>query len=87
MEYYRSLFFSWRNIAAILQVSISTLQRRRKEFRLSDELEQYSDISNDELDKIHAAVSGSFQYGILTSNIGRRRFIGALRSRGLHIQR
>ena len=42
VEYLRSLFFSWTKITAILQVSISTLQRRRKEFGLSDELEQYS---------------------------------------------
>ena len=42
VEYLRSLFFSWTKIAAILQVNISTLQRRRKEFGLSDELEQYS---------------------------------------------
>ena len=36
------LFFSWTKIAVILQVNISTVQRRRKEFGLSDELEHYS---------------------------------------------
>ena len=87
VEYLRSLSFPWTKIAAILQVSISTLQRRRKEFGVSDELEKYSDISDDELQRTHAAVSGSFQSGPLTSNIGRRRFIGALRSRGLGVQR
>ncbi|PFX25078.1 hypothetical protein AWC38_SpisGene10295 [Stylophora pistillata] len=87
VEHLRSLFFSWTKIAAILQVSISTLQRRRREFGLSDELEKFSDISDDELDRIYATVSGNFQSGPLTPNIGRRRFIGALRSRGLRVQR
>ncbi|PFX26328.1 hypothetical protein AWC38_SpisGene9041 [Stylophora pistillata] len=74
-------------IAAIFQVSISTLQRRRREFGLSDELEKFSDISDDESDIIYATVSGNFQSGPLTPNIGRRRFIGTLRSRGLRVQR
>ncbi|PFX34646.1 Nuclear migration protein nudC [Stylophora pistillata] len=87
VEHLRSLFFSWTKIAAILQVTISTLQRRRREFGLSDELEKFSDISDDELDRIYATVSGNFQSGPLTPNIGRRRFIGALRSRGLRFQR
>jgi hypothetical protein len=79
--------FSWTKIAAILQVSLSTLQRRRKEFGFSDKFEKYSDISVDELDRIYATITGNSQDGLLTPNIGRRRFIGALRSRGLRIQR
>lgn len=71
----------------MLQVSVSTLQRRRKEFELSDEFERYSDITDDELDEIHASITGNSSEGPLTPNIGRRRFIGALRSWGLRIQR
>lgn len=33
------------------------------------------------------SITGNSSEGPLTPNIGRRRFIGALRSRGLHIQR
>ncbi|CAH3173066.1 unnamed protein product [Porites lobata] len=47
----------------------------------------YSEISDDELDEIYRTVTGSSSTGPLTPNIGRRRFIGALRSRGWSIQR
>ena len=71
----------------MLQVSVSTIQRRRREFGLVNEFERYSGISDDELDQIHASVSGNSQEGPITPNMGRRRFIGALRSRGLRVQR
>ena len=85
VEHLRSLYFSWEAIAGILQVSVSTLQRRRKEFGLSDSA--YSEISDDELDEMYSGITGSPTTGIVTPNIGRRRFIGALRSRGLNVQR
>ncbi|CAH3041319.1 unnamed protein product, partial [Porites lobata] len=47
----------------------------------------YSEISDDELDDIYRRVTGSSSTGPLTPNIVRRRFIGALRSRGWSIQR
>lgn len=68
-------------------MSISTLQRRRKEFNLTDEFENYSDISDNELDQIYASIVGRPNEGPSTPNIGRRRLIGALRSRGLRVQR
>ncbi|XP_077978536.1 uncharacterized protein LOC144433983 isoform X2 [Glandiceps talaboti] len=87
LEHLRSLFFPWQKIADMLQVSVSTIQRRRKEFGLSETFEGYSDITDDELDAIHGTITGNGTEGPLTPNIGRRRFIGALRSRGLRIQR
>ena len=87
LEHLRSLYFSWQKIADMLQVSVSTIQRRCREFGLSDEFERYSDITDDELDQIYASVTGNSCEGPLTPNVGRRRFIGALRSRGLRIQR
>ncbi|XP_068680455.1 uncharacterized protein [Montipora foliosa] len=48
VEHLRSLYFSWEAIADILQVSISTLKRQRKELGLSDFA--YSEISDDELE-------------------------------------
>ena len=50
LEHLRSLFFSWKKIADMLQVSVSTIQRRCKEFGLDDKYESYSDIKDDELD-------------------------------------
>ena len=87
LEHLRSLFFSWEKIASLLHVSISTLQRQRKEFGLTDEFKNYSDISDNELDQIYASIAGRPDEGPCTPNIGRRRFIGALRSRGLNVQR
>lgn len=58
--------------------------------KTSEEFEQYSVISNHELDQIYkeitAADTNASNGGFLTPNIGRRRFIGALRSRGLRVQ-
>ena len=71
----------------MLQVSVSTIQQRGREFGLRDEFERCSDITDDELDQIHASVTDISREGSLTLNMGRRRFIGALRSRGLRIQR
>lgn len=50
----------------MLQVSVSTIQRRRREFGLSDEFERYSDITDDELDQIHASVTGNSCEGPLS---------------------
>ena len=54
-----------------------------------DNFEQYSDISDDELDQIYkeitAADTNVSNGRLLTPNIGRGRFIGALRSRGLRV--
>ena len=41
----------------MLQASVSTNQRRRREFGLSDEVERYSDITDDELGQIYASVT------------------------------
>ena len=57
---------------------------------ISDDFEQYSDISDDELDQIYkemtTADTNVSNGGFVTPNIGRRRFIGALKSRGLRVQ-
>lgn len=91
IEYLRSLHFSWEKIAQLLHTSVSTVQRRRRTFGTSEEFEQYSVISDHELDQIYkeitAADTNASNGGFLTPNIGRRRFIGALRSRGLRVQR
>ena len=68
-------------------MSLSTIQRRRIEFDLSERYEKYSSVSDNELDILYRSITTSASSGPLTPNIGRRRLIGAFRSRGLHIQR
>ena len=91
IEYLRSIHFSWEKIAQLLHISVSTLQRRRRALGISDNFEQYSAISDDEIDEIYKEITAVdtnvSSGGFLTPNIGRRRFIGALRSRGLRVQR
>lgn len=91
IEYLRTIHFSWEKIAKLLNISLSTLQRRRKIFQLDDKFEKYSDISDEQLDLIHEELTSpdtdQARGGFLTPNIGRRRFIGALRSRGIRVQR
>lgn len=65
-------------IANMLQVSISTIQRRHREFGLGDVFEGFSNITDDELDQIYLSITGNASEGPVTPNIGRRRFIGAL---------
>ncbi|XP_044163624.1 uncharacterized protein LOC122947983 [Acropora millepora] len=84
------MHISWQKIAQLLQVSVSTLQRRRRAFGIDNQLEQFSDISDHDLDTIHrelTAADGNSSGGFLTPNIGRRRFMGALRNRGIRVQR
>ena len=57
----------------MLEVSVSTIQRRRREFGLSDEFDRYSDIIDDELDQIHASVAGNSCEGPLTPFYGKEK--------------
>lgn len=59
-------------------------------FEIDDKLEKFSNISDEQLDLIHkeltAPDTNQARGGFLTPNIGRRRFIGALTSRGIRVQ-
>ncbi len=76
--------FPLEKIASLLGVSISTIQRRRAEFGM--EKENFSSLTDEELDSIYKNFSDSNSGNLMTPNLGRRRFLGALRSRGLRIQ-
>ena len=81
LEHLRTLQFSWTKIAELLGTSIKTIQRRREEFQRSARFEKYSSISDEELDSVYKETAvGSQNSGFLTPNLGRRRFIGAVRS-------
>lgn len=80
LQFLRDLHFSWTKIAKILGVSRKTIDQRRQELGMSLEL-SWSSISDYDLKQIMCDIQ------TLTSGIGQTRMLGALRSRGLKIQR
>ena len=73
LEHLRSLYFSWEAIARILQVSLSTLQRRRRELGVNTPA--YSEISDDALDEIYRSVTGSSSTGPMKARSGQNCMI------------
>ena len=87
LEHLRTLHFSWRKIAQLLCVSRKAIQRRLAKLELNEDSEKYSSVSDEELDSFYKyIVSVSQKGGFLTPSLGRRRFIGALRSLDLRVQ-
>ena len=80
IAYLRELHFPWTKIASVLGVSTKTLLRRRQELGMTDE-PNWSVISDQDLRGIVREVQG------ITPGIGQARMRGALRARGLHVQR
>ena len=80
LEFLRGLYFSWTKIANIVGVSTKTLERRRQALGIMNEL-GWSEISDDNLKQVMVEVQR------LTPRIGQTRMQGALRSRGLRVQR
>mgnify|MGYP002803594485 FL=1 len=82
IRFLRELHFSWVKIANLLGASESTLRRRRILYGMTAEEEpNWATITDDELERTVRAIQQ------LTPNIGQARLLGALRSRGLNIQR
>ena len=81
LEFLRLMHFSWSKIANILGVSLSTINRKREYWQMNDEISQWSQISDEELDNIVGEIRR------LTPNIGERRLVGALRCRHIRVQR
>eukprot|EP00794_Sanderia_malayensis_P016136 gene16136-17762_t len=81
LEHLRSIHFSWKKIAELLNVSYSTVKRRRKEFEMEES--RFSNITDNELDIIYANLTSQEGGNLGTPNLGRRRFMGALRSRAI----
>ena len=80
LEFLRNKHFRWVSIAKLLGISERTLRRRREEFGLRVD-SRFTEISEEHLTIVIQAVRS------VTPNIGQSRMIGALRSRGLHVQR
>ena len=75
------LGFNWREIASMIGVSVGNLRRQRQEFGMNIGQEQYSTISNNDLDGIVLA--------ILTASLhsGERMVMGAVLARGIRVKR
>ena len=75
--------FSWAEIARNLGISESTIRRRRRSLGVgsTNSRSVHSTISNDDLDQMVRSILR------VTPRIGYRLVQGALRRRGLHIQR
>ena len=73
--------FSWSQIARYLGISESTLRRRRRSFQIPSSQQSFSNISDNALHQIVREILH------VTPRIGYRLVQGALRQRGLHIQR
>lgn len=81
IEALREIHFSWSSIAILLGVSERTLERRREEFEMPKGRACYADISDEELDRIVSEILE------LTPDTGETLVQGALRHRGLLVQR
>ena len=77
----RSIGFRWVSIAKMLMVSERTLRRRRIELGWIFGGNEFSDISNNDLDDLVRNIVS------LTPNAGETMTFGALRGRGLRVQR
>ena len=79
-EFLRELNFSWTKIAEMLNISTKTLRRRREEFQINEE-QSWSTINDDELQNVMQEIMS------ITPGIGQTRMLGALKSRGIKVQR
>jgi len=79
LEMFLEYNFSVPQITEMLGVSLSTVNRRLRDYDLSV-TQTYSIISNTELDEITQQLVSEFP------NCGYRRMAGLLRARGIHVQ-
>ena len=79
-QYRISPRISWTKIAEMLNISTKTLQRSREEFQINEE-QSWSTINDDELQNVMQEIMS------ITPSIGQTRMLGALKSRGIRVQR
>ena len=77
----RRVGFTWRKIASFFCVSDQTLRRRHQEMGWPTREREFSQISDDALDIVVKNVLS------LSPNSGEQMMLGALRGRGLLVQR
>lgn len=80
VEGLRGIGMKWTDIASLLGISVRTLWDKRQLFENFMDME-YSNFSNDELDRLVAEIIAN------SPNSGETMMIGAIRSRGIKVQR
>ena len=75
------LGFNWREIASMIRVSVDNIRMQRQEFGMNIGQEQYSTISNNDLDEIVLAVLTASPHS------GERMVMGAVLARGIRVTR
>ncbi|GES72835.1 uncharacterized protein LOC114517950 [Rhizophagus clarus] len=73
--------FTWSQIAEIFSISAKTIYRRRKEFNIPDDLPDYTNITNEQLDNIVKGLRAEHPF------FGQVLLMGSLRSLGIRIPR
>lgn len=81
LEGLRSFGFSWISISKMLGVSEKTLRRRREAYGIPSTLEQFMEITDDQVDDL---VKSALE---VSPNSAERMVIGFLRGRGVYVQR
>lgn len=73
--------FNWSQIAEIFNVSAKTIYRRRKEFNIPDDLANYMNITDEQLDNIVKGLRAEHPF------FGQVLLMGSIRSLGIRIPR
>ena len=79
IEFLRELGFKWTQIAALLGITTRTLYNIRLELGLVDRSDNFTDITDQDLDTLVSEIQQEMPY------IGQRLVRGALRSHGVHV--
>lgn len=80
LEFLRRMRYSWKQIASMMNVSLSTITRRRTELGFVDGNVGYSSLTDKELDDIIRDLRKTLPY------CGEKYLRGALRAKGLKVQ-
>lgn len=73
--------FSWKKIATIFGISSKTIQRRRREFNIPDDIGEYTQLTNEQIDGVVRIIRQEQPFS------GQIIIMGTLRSLGIKIHR
>lgn len=80
LQLYLRYGFTYSKISGIFGVSSKTIRRRVELFNLSNEVQKYADLSNENRVDLVKDISRNFP------NCGIQRMVGLLKSRGFKVQ-
>ena len=73
--------YNWTDISKIFEISTKTLSRQRKENNILDTIQQYSNLTDDELDRIVKQIKSENPF------FGQIMIMGAIRTKGIRVTR